>query len=305
MLLDNYAWLSKLTVISFLRDVGKEFGVGAMIAKESVRSRMGRTEVGLSYTEFSYQILQAYDFLTLFRDHGCTLQLGGSDQWGNITAGIDLIRRKTGGAAYGLTLPLVTRADGSKFGKTETGTIWLDADKTSPYEMYQFWLNTADADVITYLKYFTFLPFEAIEELGAITKRAPEKREAQRVLAEQVTDLVHGRPAREEAEAITRALFTGDVKSLTEEQAAQATGAMPRLDVALGSGALPVAELLTKAGLAESRKRARELITAGAIQINGERVTSADATVSREAALYGRYVILRKGKKTYHAVTLI
>src|SRR3989442_96272 len=264
-LLDNYEWLSKLTVISFLRDVGKEFGIGAMIAKESVRSRMGRAEGGLSYTEFSYQILQAYDFLTLYRDHGCTLQLGGSDQWGNITAGIELIRRKAGGAAYGLTLPLVTRADGSKFGKTESGTIWLDADKTSPYEMYQFWLNTPDADVGAYLKYFTFLPLEAIDELAAMTKRAPEKREAQRVLAAEATALVHGRAAREEAERITTALFTGDLKSLTPEQAAQATRAMPRLDLALGSATLPITELLTKAGLAESKKRARELVTAGGL----------------------------------------
>src|SRR5215475_10340153 len=162
-LLDNYEWLSKLTVISFLRDVGKEFGVGAMIAKESVRARMGRTDVGLSYTEFSYQILQSYDFLTLFRDHQCTLQIGGTDQWGNITAGIDLIRRTLGASAYGLTQPLVMKADGAKFGKTESGTVWLDPVKTSPYEMFQFWLNTADADVVRFLKYFTFLSLEEIE----------------------------------------------------------------------------------------------------------------------------------------------
>lgn len=303
-LLDNFAWLSKLTVISFLRDVGKEFGVGAMIAKESVRSRMGRTETGLSYTEFSYQILQAYDFLTLYREHGCTLQLGGSDQWGNITAGIDLIRRKTGGAAYGLTLPLVTKADGSKFGKTETGTIWLDAAKTSPYEMYQFWLNTADADVATFLKYFTFLPLAEIEHLAAASRRVPEQREAQRVLAAEVTDLVHGRAAREQAERITTALFSGHVQSLTIEEAAQATSAMPRLGLARESLPLPITELLVKAGLAESKKRARELVSAGAIQVNGEKVTSPETAVSREMALHGRYLILRKGKKTYHAVTL-
>src|SRR5215467_12876585 len=169
-LLDNYAWLSRLSVLSFLRDVGKEFAVGAMIAKESVRARMGRSDAGLSYTEFSYQILQAYDFLRLFEDHRCTMQIGGSDQWGNITAGIDLIRRKTGEAAYGLTLPLVMKADGTKFGKTEAGTVWLDASKTSPYEMYQFWLNTSDDDVISYLKYFSFCSLERIRGLAAGTQ---------------------------------------------------------------------------------------------------------------------------------------
>src|SRR5437762_13284839 len=174
-LLDNYAWLAKLDVLDFLRDIGKEFSIGAMIAKESVRARMGRTDAGLSYTEFSYQILQAYDFLRLFQDHRCSMQIGGSDQWGNITAGIDLIRRKTGEAAYGLTLPLVMKADGTKFGKTEAGTIWLDASKTSPYEMYQFWLNTSDDDVISYLKYFSFCSLERIGELAGATKTAPEK----------------------------------------------------------------------------------------------------------------------------------
>ena len=220
-LLDNYAWLGELNVLGFLRDIGKEFSIGAMIAKESVRARMGRADAGLSYTEFSYQILQAYDFLRLFQDHRCSMQIGGSDQWGNITAGIDLIRRKTGEAAYGLTLPLVTKADGTKFGKTETGTIWLDPTKTSPYEMYQFWLNTSDEDVITYLKYFTFLPLERIGELAGATKRAPEKREAQRVLAREVTTLVHGTAAVEEAERITAALFRGDVGSLRIDELAQ------------------------------------------------------------------------------------
>ncbi len=303
-LLDNYAWLSTLTVISFLRDVGKEFGVGAMIAKESVRARMGRTDVGLSYTEFSYQILQAYDFLTLFRDHQCTLQIGGTDQWGNITAGIDLIRRTLGASAYGLTQPLVMKTDGTKFGKTESGTVWLDPAKTSPYEMFQFWLNTADADVVTYLKYFTFLPLEDIEQLAEAMRRAPERREAPHVLAEQVTDLVHGQEARREAERITAALFSGDVRSLTVEQAAQATSAMPRVELTLGPAGVPAADLLTRAGLAESKRRARELIAAGAIQVNGEKLTSPDAPITRAVALHGKYLILRKGKKTYHAVTL-
>ncbi|OLC14580.1 MAG: tyrosine--tRNA ligase [Candidatus Rokubacteria bacterium 13_1_40CM_69_27] len=303
-LLDNYTWLSKLNVIPFLRDVGKEFSVGAMIAKESVKSRLGRSDAGLSYTEFSYQILQAYDFLVLCRDHECTIQIGGSDQWGNITAGMDLIRRLLAAPAFGLTLPLVTKVDGTKFGKTETGTVWLDPAKTSPYEMYQFWVNTADADVVSYLKYFTFLTPDDITDLEAAVRRAPEKREAQHVLAREVTGLVHGAAGVEEAERITDALFTGDVKSLTREEAAQACSAMPRMVLTLGADPVPLAEVLIQAGLAESKKRARELIAAGAIQMNGEKVRSADAQVSRDRALHGKYLIFRKGKKTYHAVTL-
>ncbi|MGH7392207.1 MAG: tyrosine--tRNA ligase [Candidatus Rokuibacteriota bacterium] len=303
-LLDNYEWLSKLTVISFLRDAGKEFGVGAMIAKESVRARMGRTDVGLSYTEFSYQILQAYDFLTLFRDHGCTLQIGGTDQWGNITAGIDLIRRTLGAEAYGLTQPLVTKADGEKFGKTESGTVWLDPAKTSPYEMFQFWLTTADAAVVGYLKAFTFLALDEIEPLAAATRRAPEKREAQRVLAEQVTDLVHGQAARREAERITAALFSGDVKSLSEAELEHVTRALPTVPLPAAPGVVvPLVDVLTASGLAASKRAARELITTGAIQVNGDRVRDADARVSPDGALYGRYLILARGRKTHAAAT--
>src|SRR3989454_12551925 len=188
ILADNYEWLSKLEVVSFLRDVGKHFALGSMLARESVRSHMSRTDAGISYTEFSYQVLQAYDFLCLFRQHGCTVQIGGSDQWGNMTAGTDLIRRVEGAAAFGLTLPLIAKADGTKFGKSESGTVWLDPAKTSPYEMYQFWLNTSDADVIGFLKHFTFLGRDAIDDLGAQVRRHAEKREAQRVLAREVTN---------------------------------------------------------------------------------------------------------------------
>jgi tyrosyl-tRNA synthetase len=304
-LLDNYAWLGQLEVLDFLRDIGKEFSIGAMIAKESVRARMGRTDAGLSYTEFSYQILQAYDFLRLFQDHRCSMQIGGSDQWGNITAGIDLIRRKTGEAAYGLTLPLVMKADGTKFGKTEVGTIWLDASKTSPYEMYQFWLNTSDDDVISYLKYFSFCSLERIHELAGATKTAPEKREAQEVLAQEVTALVHGEAAVRDARTITERLFRGEVRSLTREQAAQACSAMPNMTLSLGAESIAVVDLLTKAGLAESKKRARELIAAGAIQVNGDPVENPGEAVSRGTALHGRYFIVKKGKKTFAAATLV
>lgn len=297
-LLDNYEWLSKLTVVSFLRDVGKEFGVGAMIAKESVRARMGRTDVGLSYTEFSYQILQAYDFLTLFRDHQCTLQIGGTDQWGNITAGIDLIRRTLGAAAYGVTQPLVMKADGTKFGKTEAGTVWLDADKTSPYQMFQFWLNTADADVVTYLEYFTFLSLDDIEQLAQTMRRAPEKREAQRVLAEQVTALVHGETARREAERISAALFSGgDVRSLTETELEQVIRAVPTTRLPAGTDVtVPVVELLLASGVAASRRAARELLATGAIHVNGQPVGVGEGTVR---ALRDRFFLIRRGKRTY------
>jgi len=302
-LVDNYEWLSRLAVIPFLRDIGKEFPVGAMLARESVRSRLGRADGGLSYTEFSYQILQAYDFLMLFQEHGCTLQIGGSDQWGNITAGIELIRRKTGGAAYGLTLPLVTKADGTKFGKTEAGAIWLDPARTSAYEMYQFWLNTADADVDRFLRYFTFLPLEQIDALAEATRIAPDKREAQRVLAEEVTRLIHGEAPLREAERISAALFSGEIASLTAEQLAQAFRTAPRTELPADAD-MPVLDLLLATGLAASRRAGRELISAGAVLLNGRRVSDPQERVSRSTALHGRYHVLRKGKRTYHLVTI-
>jgi tyrosyl-tRNA synthetase len=305
VLADNFEWLSKLQVISFLRDIGKHFPLGAMIAKDSVRSRMGRSEEGISYTEFSYQVLQAYDFMALFDKHACTLQLGGSDQWGNITAGIELIRRVRNQSVYGATLPLVTKTDGSKFGKTESDTVWLDARKTTPYEMYQFWLNTADDDVITYLKVFTFVEPGDIEALQSSTQTAPDRREAQRVLARQVTALVHGEPATAQAETISRALFSGDLEQLTESDLDQACRTMPT--TVLGreeAERLPVIDLLTRVSLAGSKREGRDLIAAGAIFINGQRIKSPDALISRETARFGRFVIIRKGKKSYHAATL-
>ena len=299
LLVDNYSWLSQLDVIGFLRDIGKHFPVGAMLARESVKARMG---AGISYTEFSYQVLQAYDFMSLMLLHDCTLQLGGTDQWGNITAGIELIRRVHGRTAYGLTLPLVTKTDGTKLGKTESGAVWLDRAKTSAYEMYQFWLNTADADVVKFLRYFTFLPYERIEELEVATRTAPDKREAQRVLAREATDLVHGTEAVREAESISAALFSGDVASLGERELGAATQGMP-------SSALPAAaladlawaDLLVRVGLADSKRGARELMSSGAIQVNGRRLDPSTRP-SLAVALFGKYLILRKGKKTYHAV---
>ena len=305
VLADNYEWLSRLQVISFLRDVGKHFPLGAMIAKDSVRSRMGRSEEGISYTEFSYQVLQAYDFMALFDKHTCTLQLGGSDQWGNITAGIELIRRVRSQSVYGATLPLVTKTDGTKFGKTESDTVWLDARKTSPYEMYQFWLNTADDDVTTYLKFFTLVEPGEIEALQSSTQTAPDRREAQRVLARHVTALVHGDSASAQAETISRALFSGDLEQLTEADLDQACRTMPRTVLRREEAEhLPVIELLTRVSLAGSKREGRDLITAGAITINGQRIKSPDTLVSRDMARFGRFVIIRKGKKSYHAATL-
>jgi tyrosyl-tRNA synthetase len=299
-LLDNYQWLSQLDVISFLRDVGKEFPVGAMLARESVRARLGRAAAGLSYTEFSYQILQAYDFLELWRSRRCTIQIGGTDQWGNITAGIELIRRKAGGAAYGLTLPLVTKSDGTKFGKTEAGTVWLDPDRTTAYEMYQFWLNSADADVGRFLRYFTFLSPEELSHLEGEVRRAPERRQAQRVLAEQVTDLVHGCPAREEAERITRALFTGDVASLTEPELGQVERTLqPAKLPAAPGGELTLVDVVLATGLATSKRAAHELISSGAIRLNGRQVRDPKAPISPQEALHGKHLIVQKGKRTY------
>jgi tyrosyl-tRNA synthetase len=297
LLVDNYEWLSALSLIPFLRDVGKHFSVSVMLAKESVRARLA---TGISFTEFSYQLLQAYDFRELSRRHGCTMQMGGSDQWGNITAGIELIRRMDGASAHGLTHPLVAKADGTKFGKSETGTVWLAADKTSPYEMYQFWLNTADADVIRFLKFYTFLSLETITELEDETERAPEKREAQRVLAREVTSLVHGDEGVREAETITASLFTGDVAGLTASQLEQAFAAAPTTALGPADLGTPLVDVLVRVGLAESKRRGRELITTGAIQVNGRKVEAADAALTRDAVLPGGFVVLRKGKKTFH-----
>src|SRR5512145_3001606 len=252
ILVDNYEWLSRLELIPFLRDIGKHFGVGAMMARESVRARLGS---GLSFTEFTYQALQAYDFLALYQRHGCTLQMGGSDQWGNITAGTELIHKMEGGTAFGLTLPLVAKADGTKFGKTETGTIWLDAKRTSPYAFYQYWLNTADADVYKFLNYFTFLSVQEITAIEAADKASGKKPEAQRILAEQVTELVHGKGSLEAAQRITASLFSGSLDALTESDLEQlAQDGMP--GVQLEKSVTGLIDALVAAGLAKSKSEA-------------------------------------------------
>jgi tyrosyl-tRNA synthetase len=287
ILADNYAWLSELDVIGFLRDVGKHFPVGAMLARESVKARMG---AGISYTEFSYQVLQAYDFMSLMLLHDCSLQLGGSDQWGNITAGVELIRRVHGRAAYGLTQPLVTKTDGSKFGKTESGTVWLDPAKTSAYDMYQFWLNTPDADVVRFLRYFTFLPLEQIDELAEATRSAPEKREAQRVLAREVTMLVHGEEATRKAEAITAARFGGPDADVPEDLE-DATPLPPE------AARWPLWKVVREAGGVASTSEARRLIQQGGVEVDGVRAISIEQTTAA-----GRHTFKLGKRRVYRVI---
>jgi tyrosyl-tRNA synthetase len=298
LLVNNYDWLRKLDTITLLRDIGKHFSVNAMLAKESVSARINRDNAGISYTEFSYMIIQSYDYLVLHREHGCTLQIGGSDQWGNITSGMDLVRRLEGSAVYGLTLPLVTKSDGTKFGKTESGTIWLDAKRTSPYLMYQFWINTLDSDVVRFLNYFTFLPVERIAELAQCAHKHPERREAQRELAREVTRTVHGDAGVAQAERITAGFFSGDFQSLCEDELEQAfRGA--EVTALQGVEDVGLVDLVVQTGLAPSKARARELVQSGGLSLNGSRAGDVNARLKRADALFGRYLILRKGKKNH------
>jgi tyrosyl-tRNA synthetase len=295
---NNYEWIGSLDVISFLRDVGKHFGINYMLAKESVQSRI---ETGISFTEFSYMILQSLDFLKLYQTEQCRLQIGGSDQWGNITAGLELIRKTEGDAkAFGLTVPLVTKADGTKFGKTESGAIWLDREKTSPYEFYQFWINTDDRDVIKYLKYFTFLSKEEIEELEKQLQEAPERRAAQKALAEEMTKLVHGEDALKQAIRISEALFSGSVSQLTAEEIEQGFKDVPSFEYE--GEEVPLVELLVMAKIVPSKRQAREDITNGAIYINGERIQDVNAVITKENRIEGRFTIIRRGKKKYYLI---
>jgi tyrosyl-tRNA synthetase len=295
MVVNNYDWLSSLNAIEFLRDIGKNFNVSYMMSKDSVKSRI---ENGISFTEFSYQIIQAWDFEHLFKNHQCVLQIGGQDQWGNITSGLELIRKVHGieSKAYGVTFPLVTKADGTKFGKTESGAVWLDKDKTSPYEFYQYWINTSDDDVVMRLKQFTFLSVEAIESLENEVKQSPEKRTAQKALATELTKLVHGEEALKEAEKISEALFSGDLESLTAHEIEM--GFKDLLGFETESD-LALMDALLNTNIAQSKREARELISSGAISVNGKKLTNLDSIVSKKDAIEGVYSILRKGKKKY------
>ncbi|PAD86770.1 tyrosine--tRNA ligase [Niallia circulans] len=299
IMVNNYDWAGKMDIVTFLRDYGKHIGINYMLAKDTIANRL---ETGISFTEFTYTILQALDFLHLYEHHDCKLQIGGSDQWGNITTGLELIRKNMseGAKAFGLTIPLVTKADGTKFGKTESGAIWLDPEKTTPYEFYQFWINTADADVIKYLKFFTFLSKEEIEELDKSVQEEAHLRKAQKTLAEEMTKLIHGEAALEQAQKITAALFSGDIKNLTAEEIKQGFKDVPTYEHTEGEALL--VDILVAAGIVSSKRQAREDITNGAVYINGERKQELDYALTEEDRIEGQFTVIRRGKKKYYLI---
>ena len=305
-LVNNAEWLTKLGAIDFMRDVGKYFTVNAMVAKESVKRRMESDE-GITYTEFSYSLLQAYDFLVLFDKFNCTLQMGGSDQWGNILAGMDLIRRVRGGKAHGLVMPLITTASGAKFGKTEAGAVWLDPNLTSPFRFYQFWLNTDDGDVGRYLRSFTFLDRPTIEQLEEATRLAPESREAQRALAREVTRMVHGEEHVARAERASGVLFGEDLSTLPADDVLSVFDDVPSSTVAadrLWGEGVAVVDLLASSGLTASKGEATRLIRGGGVYVNNRRVTDEKARLRSADAIDGRLFVLRKGAKQNHVVKI-
>ena len=295
-LVNNAEWLTKLSAIDFMRDVGRHFTVNAMLAKESVKRRI-ESEDGISYTEFSYSLLQAYDYLVLHDRFACTLQMGGSDQWGNIVAGMDLVRRVRGVKTHGLVLPLITTAAGTKFGKTESGTVWLDAGLTKPYEFYQFWLNVDDRDAVRYLKFFTFLDANRVGELEAASTREPEKRHAQRELAREVTRLVHGAEAVREAEAAAQKLFSGDVGAMSAAELRQVFANVPSRDLPFNADGWTAVELVSSSGVTSSRSEATRLIRGGGLYINERRITDEKERLSPAQAIDGELFVVRKGKK--------
>jgi tyrosyl-tRNA synthetase len=306
-LMDNATWTAPVSFLEFLRDIGKHFSVNQMVAKESVRARMEDRESGISYTEFSYMLLQAFDFYVLCRDYNCDLQIGGSDQWGNITAGIELTRKKLSKTVYGLTLPLITNADGSKFGKTVAGAVWLDPKRTSVYRFYQFWINTDDRDVVRNLKFFTFLSRDAIEALEKKHAENPGAREVHKVLAKDVTSLIHGESAANEAIRASEILFGGELKGISEGTFNEILGEVPTKDLEaarLGGAGLPLVELLVHSGLGASKGQARKDIEGGGVYINNVRETNFQRAVTTADLLFGKFLLLRKGKKNYTAITV-
>ena len=300
-LVDNATWTAPVSFLDFLRDIGKHFSVNVMIAKDSVRSRM-EGDSGISYTEFSYMLLQAFDFYHLCESLHCELQVGGSDQWGNITAGTDLIRRKLATPAYGLTFPLITKSDGTKFGKTEGGAVWLDPEKTSPYRFYQFFINTEDSMVVEYLKKFTLLPREQIEALAAEHAKNPGARAAQKALAREVTALVHGSAARDDAVRASEIMFGGGLDGITEALFKDVAGEVPTKELEktkLAGAGTPLTELVVLAGLAPSKGHARKDVEAGGIYLNNVRVADVNRAATTNDLLFGKYLLLRKGKRSY------
>jgi tyrosyl-tRNA synthetase len=304
-LINNADWLLPVTMLDFLRDIGKYFTTNYMRSKESVKRR---EEDGISFTEFGYMLLQAYDYYVLCRDNDCTLQMGGSDQWGNILAGTDLIRKKLERSAYGLTFPLVTSSTGVKFGKTESGTVWLDPELTSPYKFYQFWLNTADDDVIRYLKYFSWLDKDAIDDLERKTLSAPEKRAGQQVLAEEITATVHGPAKLERARVASQTLFGGDMSILTPEEIHDIFDDVPSSDFALSeleTGQTAILDFLVRNQVTASKGEAKRLLESGGIYLNNVKVSETGLVVSRGVSIGDKYIVVRKGKKNYFLVNLV
>jgi len=298
---DNYEWLGKVKTIDFLRDIGKYFTVPYMLAKESIKSRL---ESGISFTEFSYMVLQAFDFYHLAEKYNCELQIGGSDQWGNITAGAELVKRKLNKEVFGLSTSLVTKADGTKFGKTETETIWLSPQLTTPYQFYQFWMSTDDRDAINYLKFFTFLSREEIDKLVQGIKEQPEERKAQKILAFEVTKIVHGGKEAKEAEKISRALFYGKIKSLTLKELETAFQDVPSFSIK-NITRIPLVDLLVKAGVSSSKRQARQDIQNKIININGQIFNKIDQIISRSICLFNKYLVIKRGKKNYYLVSWV
>ncbi len=306
-IVDNGEWLGSIGLLTFLRDAGKHFTVNYMLQKEAVNRRL-ESEDGISFTEFSYLLLQAYDFLQLFDRFGCTLQMGGSDQWGNITAGIDLVRKLRAAGAHGLVWPLMKTASGVKFGKTEAGTVWLDPERTSPFRFYQFWLNADDRDVISHLKTFTFLDAAAIEAIGNEVAAAPERREAQRVLAREVTRLVHGDDHVVRAERASAVLFSEDIASLSADDVLAVFDDVPSTEIQReaisAAGGLGLVDLVAQVGLAPSKGEARRLVQSGGVYVNNRRIADVQHRLRADAAIDGRVVVLRKGVKQMHVIRL-
>ena len=307
-LLDNADWTRDVTLLDFLRDIGKHFTVNAMVAKESVRARMEDRDAGISFTEFSYMLLQAFDFYHLKKEHDCDLQIGGSDQWGNITAGIELTRRKLTETVFGLTLPLITNADGSKFGKTEAGAVWLDPARTSVYKFYQFWIRTDDRDAVNYLKYFTFLPKEEIEALEKQHEENPSARAAHTALAIAMTNLIHGDAATAEAQQASKILFGGGLEGITENTFNEIVGEVPSVEIEkskLEGEGLPLLKLFVASGLCPSNGQARKDLQGGGLNLNNERQSDSLRRVTTGALLFGKHLLLRKGKRNYTVVSAV
>jgi len=301
--MNNADWLLKLNLVDFLRDIGKHFTINAMINKESVKTRLER-EDGMSFTEFSYQLMQSYDFLHLYKVEGCKLQTGGSDQWGNITAGVELIRRVTGDSAFAMVYPLITKADGTKFGKTESGAVWLDPRRTSPYRFFQFWLNTDDRDVIPYLRYFTFLTQDEVQELEQALKDHPEQREAQKRLAREMTGMLHGPTALAKAEQAAQVLFGGALEGLSAAEIEDIFADVPSSTLArarLVEG-LNVVDLLAESGVTQSKGEARRAVAEGGVNLNNQRISDGAQAVTTLDLLEGHFLVLRRGRKNYHLV---